>query len=71
MAEFCLDCWNKMNGTHYTQEQVWTEEDLCEGCGEWKPVVVGIRSRGGLSERLEGLYRRLEDWAAVHRQRRG
>ena len=43
MAEFCLDCWNKLNGTHYTPDQVWLEEDLCEGCGAWKPVVVDIR----------------------------
>ena len=28
MAEFCLDCWNEMNGTHYTPDQVVLEEDL-------------------------------------------
>lgn len=40
MAEFCLDCYNKLNDTNYSEAQVKLEMDLCEGCGEWKPVVV-------------------------------
>ncbi len=68
MAEFCLDCWNEMNGTHYTPEQVVLEEDLCEGCGEWKPVVVGFRGNP-LTEWFRGIYGRLEDWAARRRER--
>ena len=63
MAEFCLDCWNEMNGTHYTPEQVVLEEDLCEGCGSWKPVVISFR-RPGLFTRI---YYRLEAWAWEHR----
>jgi hypothetical protein len=43
MAEFCLECLNRMNGTHYTKEQVELEEGLCEGCGEVKPCVIRIR----------------------------
>ena len=46
MAEFCLDCMNEMEGTHYTEENVELEMDLCEGCGQIKPVVVGFRRRG-------------------------
>jgi len=45
MAEYCLDCWNKMNHAHDT-ERDWIlsdELDLCEGCGQWKPVIVTIR----------------------------
>ena len=42
MAEFCLDCFNKMNGTHYKENQVWLEEWLCEGCAEWKPCVMQL-----------------------------
>ena len=67
-AEFCLDCWNEMNGTHYTPEQVVLEEDLCEGCGEWKPVVVGLRG-SPLTDWFRGIYGRLEDWAARRRAR--
>lgn len=43
MAEFCLDCMNRMDGTHYTEADVVLEPDLCEGCGEIKPCVVVFR----------------------------
>ncbi len=42
MAEFCLDCWNKINGTNHTKCRYvlsW-ELDLCEECGEYKRVIV-------------------------------
>lgn len=42
VAEFCLKCFNKMNHTHYTEKDVWLEEDLCEGCAEWKPCVMQL-----------------------------
>lgn len=46
VAEFCLDCWNEINGTDETKDKyVYSKElDLCEGCGEWKHVIV--RERG-------------------------
>ena len=42
MAEFCLECWNKLNGT---DDPKWKyvlswERDFCEGCGQWNRVVV-------------------------------
>ena len=48
MAEFCLKCWNEINGTDdppgkYVMSE---EENLCEGCGEMKRVIVTER-RGG------------------------
>lgn len=61
MAEFCLDCWNRLNGTHYTPEEVSLEMDLCEGCGQWKPVVAAIGRRGPAGW-LERGFRRLEHW---------
>ena len=45
MAEFCMDCWNKMNETEDSPRRYvlsW-ELDLCEGCGEYKRVVVAER----------------------------
>ena len=56
MAEYCIDCWNRLNGTHYTEKDVKTDMDLCEGCGKWKPVVVVIHRRGirGWLERRQG-----------------
>ena len=42
MAEFCLECWNKMNETDENEKKYITskELDLCEGCGEWKHVII-------------------------------
>lgn len=36
MAEFCLDCWNRMNGTSYTDADLKVSKGttLCEGCGQ-------------------------------------
>lgn len=47
MAEFCLECWGKMNGKELTEADMVVDHrtlDLCEGCGEYKPVI--IRARG-------------------------
>ena len=42
MAEFCLDCWNKMNESEDSEEKYILSKDLdlCEGCGQWKPVII-------------------------------
>lgn len=40
MAEFCLDCYNKLHGTHYGEGAVKLGCDFCEGCGEWKPTIA-------------------------------
>ncbi len=46
MAEFCLECWNKINGNRdkKTKYVLSKDLDLCEGCGEWKHVIVAERS---------------------------
>lgn len=46
MAEFCLDCWNKLNDTNDSKRRyiLSREEDLCEECGQYKPVIVAERS---------------------------
>lgn len=56
MAEFCLDCYNKLNDTNYREKDVTLDDelDLCEGCGEWKPCVLSLEPSGFLS----GLF----DW---------
>ena len=43
MAEFCLDCLNKMinKGEDNKEKFVLSKDlDLCEGCGQWKHVVI-------------------------------
>lgn len=45
MAEFCYKCWNEIN--HYKNPPEayilsW-DYDICEGCGQWKRVVIENR----------------------------
>jgi len=45
MAEFCVDCMRRECEEigAYFSERDWIiskESDLCETCGEWKPVVI-------------------------------
>ena len=46
MAEFCLECWNKMNGTRHSKRKYVLSKDLdlCEGCGQLKHVIIMERS---------------------------
>ena len=42
VAEFCLDCWNKLNGTKdlkWRYVRTW-RKDFCEECEEYKKVIV-------------------------------
>ena len=47
VAEFCKECFLQMNeGEEWLEDKqivVSQELDLCEGCGEWKEVVVEIK----------------------------
>lgn len=45
MAEFCVECWNELNGTKYSESDFILSEDLdlCEGCGELKKVIISER----------------------------
>lgn len=42
MAEFCLDCWNRINETNHGKDRYIISEDLdlCEGCGEMKHIII-------------------------------
>lgn len=46
MAEFCKDCFAKYRGgaeKELRRAVMSGEPDLCEGCGQMKPVVVRIK----------------------------
>ena len=45
MAEFCLDCWNRLLGTNDKKWRyvITSYRDLCEGCGQYKQVIVTER----------------------------
>ena len=46
MTEFCIECAKERLG--FTKAELKrvvlsNDLDLCEGCGQWKPVVVTLR----------------------------
>ena len=45
MAEFCLQCWNRINKTNDPPDKyiLSKELDLCEGCGKWTNVIITTR----------------------------
>lgn len=45
MAEFCLECWNRINETDDDAKKYVISKDLwlCEGCAEFKPVIIAER----------------------------
>ena len=47
MAEFCLECWNKINNSNDKERKYIMSEELglCEGCGEWKRVIIAKKRR--------------------------
>lgn len=57
MSEYCLDCWNEINETNDPKEKyiLSKELDFCEGCGQWKPVIVRRRIFFGLRRHLKQL----------------
>lgn len=49
MAEFCKECFKEkiaVPSDGITDDMlVMSEElDFCEGCCEWKPVVIGVKN---------------------------
>ena len=50
MAEFCLDCWNRLNHTSYTERDFILSEELesCEGCAKFKPIILAERKTQSL-----------------------
>lgn len=48
MAEFCKDCFLEINPLKDTEIPILSapnDLDFCEGCCQWKRVVVGIRRK--------------------------
>ncbi len=42
MAEFCVDCWNRINKSNLPPSKYKTTKYLClcEGCGKYKNVII-------------------------------
>jgi len=47
MAEFCLECWNKIMDTNDPKEKfiLSRRPDFCEECRQWKPVIIRVKKR--------------------------
>lgn len=58
MAEFCLDCWNKIMETSDPESKYIISRDLdrCEECGEFKNVIVAIKRRYIIKEWLREYF---------------
>lgn len=54
MAEFCLDCWNRLNHTSYTERDfILSEElELCEGSAKFKPIILAERKTQSLWHKI-------------------
>ena len=63
MAEFCVSCWNELNGIDYPEEAYVLSWDceLCEGCGEYKRVIIARRRYYFLRYAIRELLRRKKD----------
>lgn len=59
MAEFCLSCWNKLMETDDPPKKYIISQDfeLCEGCGEWKTVIIRVKRRYGCAEWFREIIR--------------
>lgn len=61
MAEFCPKCWNEWNQIDNPKEAYvlsWGLE-LCEGCGQWKRIVIMPRRHWILRYCVAELFRRI------------
>ena len=60
MAEFCVDCWNKIMDTSDPKKKfiLSRELDLCEECGNYRQVIVAIKKRYLLAEWINEITNR-------------
>ena len=60
MAEFCVDCWNKIMDTNDPKKKfiLSRELDLCEECGNYRQVIVAFRKRYLLAEWINEIANR-------------
>ena len=64
MAEICVDCWCKEMGSADEAKKVLIsrELELCEECGQYKPVVVRYKMRYIWEDRLQELIENLQHY---------
>ena len=61
MAEFCPECMKRYHGYYAGDQKKYVlskDLDLCEGCGEWKRVVVRIKRDDSLLDFILRIVRK-------------
>ena len=66
MAEFCKECFKSkvavpsdgVTDDMLMMSAVW---DICEGCGEYKPMVVGVRHENPVDEAFKKITKYLSE----------
>lgn len=45
MAEFCVECWNKISGNNHKPRKYILSKELClcEECGEYRRIILNER----------------------------
>ena len=66
MAEFCLDCFNRLHGTDYKERGITLEDDYCEGCGAVKPCVVLLRPPSLFNRIRQAIQKRGGELHTIH-----
>ncbi len=59
MAEFCKECAEKtlgFSGKELERAVFSTTDELCEGCGQYKPVLVSLRP--SLVDKIKNIFRK-------------
>lgn len=64
MAEFCLDCWNKLMETNAPPEKYILSRhlELCKECAKQRHVIIAVRKSYMMKEALNQLF------ALLHRR---
>lgn len=62
MAEFCMECLNRINGTNFKEEDFIMSEALefCEECCKFKHIVL-VRKDACYFHRFRNLFKRRAD----------
>ena len=57
MSELCLDCYNAITQENHTKKEflMTRKPDFCEECGQWKPVIIRVRTRYLIKEWFDAL----------------
>jgi hypothetical protein len=70
MAEFCKECFKRsvaIPSDRITDDMLMMSAayDICEGCGEYKPVVVGVKEKSAFQNIKDELRETVRSYSSV------